>query len=130
QRYQLETIVLPLIDSSIYTGLATTLGGQVEPLDALPVPKRNIFSLAARINKEPLLASIAGQAEEFKRSGYLSFLGISDQAAESMNAAEFFSKGLGNQISLHVYDAHPTFDLNFPGLFGLWQGGSKGSTRG
>jgi hypothetical protein len=51
ERYRLETIVLPLIDNSIYTGLARVLGGKPEPLDALPVPKRNIFSVALRIKK-------------------------------------------------------------------------------
>ncbi|HMC89933.1 MAG TPA: DUF1559 domain-containing protein, partial [Gemmataceae bacterium] len=56
QRYRLETIVLPLIDNSIYTGLAHALGGKAEPLDALPVPKRNIFSVALKLNKEDLLA--------------------------------------------------------------------------
>ncbi len=129
QRYQLETIVLPLIDNSIYTGLAMAFGGQAEPLDALPIPKRNIFSVAARINKEQLTTSIAGQADEFKKSGYLSFLGISDQMAERMNAMEFFSKGLGNQVSLHVYDASPTFDLNLPNLLGMVASSFNGSSR-
>jgi hypothetical protein len=58
QRYRLETIVLPLIDNSIYAGMARILGGKPEPLDALPVPKRNIFSLAVRLNKRELLSSI------------------------------------------------------------------------
>jgi hypothetical protein len=55
ERYRIETIVLPLIDNSIYTGLAQFLGGKPERLDALPVPKRNIFTVAARLNKESLL---------------------------------------------------------------------------
>ena len=129
QRYQLETIVLPLIDNSIYTGLATTLGGQVEPLDALPVPKRNIFSLATRINKEQVMASLAAPTDEIKKSGYLSFLGISDQAAEKMQVKEFFSKGLGNQVSLHVYDANPMFDLNLPSALGEMAGSFNGTSR-
>jgi hypothetical protein len=58
ERYRLETIVLPLIDNSIYSQLARTLGGKPEPLDALPVPKRNIFSVAARVNKEELLKEL------------------------------------------------------------------------
>jgi prepilin-type processing-associated H-X9-DG protein len=62
ERYRLETIVLPLIDNSIYTGLERVLGGKPEPLDGLPVPKRNIFSVAVRLNKEALLAD-AGLAE-------------------------------------------------------------------
>src|SRR5262249_33316043 len=55
QRYRLETIVLPLIDNTIYTTMARVMGGKPEPLDALPVPKRNIFSLAVRLNKRELL---------------------------------------------------------------------------
>jgi hypothetical protein len=55
QRYRLETIVLPLIDNSIYTGLSQSLGGAPEALDALPVPKRNIFSMAVKLNKLELL---------------------------------------------------------------------------
>ena len=54
-RLRLETIILPLIDNSIYTNLAMALGGKPEPLDALPVPKRNIFSVALRLRKDELL---------------------------------------------------------------------------
>src|SRR5208337_4718659 len=61
-RYRLETLVLPLIDNSIYTGLAAVLGGPAENLDAGPVPKRNIFSMALRLNKEALLKTV--DAEE------------------------------------------------------------------
>jgi hypothetical protein len=60
QRYRLETVVLPLIDNSIYTGLAAVLGGQPEPLDALPVPKANIFSVNFRLNKEALHKGLQG----------------------------------------------------------------------
>jgi hypothetical protein len=55
QRYRLETIVLPLIDNSIYTGLARAFNGKPEALDALPVPRRNIFTAAGRFPKEELL---------------------------------------------------------------------------
>jgi hypothetical protein len=58
KRYRLETIVLPLIDNSIYTGLARILGPKAEPLDILPVPKRNIFSVAVRVNKAQLLQDV------------------------------------------------------------------------
>src|SRR5260370_4929892 len=64
QRYRLETFVLPLIDNSIYTGLAHILGGKPEPLDGLPVPKRNIFSMAVRLNKSELLAESGLAAPE------------------------------------------------------------------
>ena len=55
EQYRLETIILPLIDNSIYTGLQMILGGPPEPLDALPVPSRNIFSINFRLNKERLV---------------------------------------------------------------------------
>jgi hypothetical protein len=55
QRVRLETIVLPLIQNSIYMGLAQALGGQPERLDTLPVPKRNIFSVVGRFNREGLI---------------------------------------------------------------------------
>jgi prepilin-type processing-associated H-X9-DG protein len=67
ERYRLETIILPLIDNSIYTSLASMLGGTPEALDALPVPERNIFSLSLRPNKERYLDEIRpflGEPEE------------------------------------------------------------------
>jgi len=63
QRYRLETLILPLIDNSIYTTLSQSLGGTPEALDALPVPKRNIFSVAVKLNKLELLKQ-AGLGEE------------------------------------------------------------------
>ncbi|MAT14668.1 MAG: hypothetical protein CMJ46_05285 [Planctomyces sp.] len=55
ERYRIETIVLPLIDNSIYTNLAAMLKGEPESLDRLPVPQRNILSLALHFNKPELL---------------------------------------------------------------------------
>ncbi|MEZ6064197.1 MAG: hypothetical protein R3B90_00480 [Planctomycetaceae bacterium] len=40
--YRLETIVLPLIDNSIYSDMARAFGGDVEPLDTLPVPQQHL----------------------------------------------------------------------------------------
>ncbi len=54
-QYRLETIVLPLIDNSLYTGLAMLLGGEPAMLDIPPVPDNSIFSIVAKLNKERLL---------------------------------------------------------------------------
>jgi len=62
EQYRLETIVLPLIDNTVYTGLAMALGGKPEPLDALPVPERNIMSINFRFDKDGL-AEKAGLKE-------------------------------------------------------------------
>jgi hypothetical protein len=51
ERLRVETIILPLIDNSVYSTLAQATAGPPQPLDALPVPKRNIFSVAVKLNK-------------------------------------------------------------------------------
>jgi hypothetical protein len=73
QRYRAETIILPLIDNSIYTNLSMALGGKPEPLDALPVPKRNVFSIAARLHKEEATGTevAKGNAEVIQASNNL-----------------------------------------------------------
>ena len=55
KQYRAETIILPLIDNSVYSGMAMALGGEPEPLDSLPEPERNIFSLAVKLDKARLL---------------------------------------------------------------------------
>ena len=57
KQYRAETIILPLIDNSIYSSMAMALGGEPEPLDDLPVPDRNIFSMAFKLDKPRLLAA-------------------------------------------------------------------------
>jgi hypothetical protein len=64
QRYRAETIILPLIDNSIYTALSQSLGGTPEALDALPVPKRNIFSVAVKLNKLELMKEAGLEVKE------------------------------------------------------------------
>jgi hypothetical protein len=131
KRYRLDTVVLPLIDNSIYTGLAQTLGGPTEPLDALPVPKRNIFSLVVRVNKEPYLKQLA-EAETQYKSGLRSGLKSVQRRLDKLSVADLVAKGLGNQVGLHLYDATPMFDLNLPAFFGLLLGrtGRAGGMRG
>jgi hypothetical protein len=129
KQYRLETIVLPLIDNSIYTGLATVFGGKTEPLDALPVPQRNIFSLGLRLNKEKLLeelekSGLTSQAESFTKD-----LGVDIDKKAQADFLELLKDGIGNQIGLHLYDAAPMFDLNFPALMGMVLAASTRSGR-
>jgi hypothetical protein len=129
EQYRLETIVLPLIDNSLYTGLAGVLGGRAEHLDSLPVPKRNIFSVAARLNKEQFLPELDREERDQSYDQLLRDLGVTSREARRLNLSEFFSKGLGNQVSLHVYDATPTFDLNMASLLGMLVGSTAGRAR-
>jgi hypothetical protein len=125
RRFRLETIILPLIDNSIYTALASGLGGEPEALDSGRVPGRNIFSLALRLNKESLLASKPGgwQWQDSLRS-----MGVSDEAEKHLNVTEFISKGLGNQLGFHVYDARPMFDFSLPRFLGMMTRSFNGVT--
>jgi hypothetical protein len=134
ERYRLETIVLPLIDNSIYSALARVLGGQPEALDALPVPKRNIFSLMFRINKEELHkdANPKDGDAETKEDDLLGGLGglldlVGDDAKE-LDLRGLLKDGIGNQVGVHVYDHDTTFYLSLPGVLGL--GGGNVSLEG
>jgi hypothetical protein len=98
ERYRMETIVLPLINNSIYQGLASVLKGEPEQLEALPVPKRNIFSAVARIDKEAVLKSA----------------GTGNDLGPFELDRDFLLKGLGNQLGIHIYDSVPLFDLDLP----------------
>ncbi|MFO0811870.1 MAG: DUF1559 domain-containing protein [Gemmatales bacterium] len=62
EQFRLETVVLPLIDNSIYTGLAEAVGGPTTPLASLPVPPRVIHSVSAHINKAPVLKMLPNDA--------------------------------------------------------------------
>jgi hypothetical protein len=126
--YRLETIVLPLIDNSIYTGLAQALNGKPEPLDALPVPKRNIFSFAGRFNKEALLREYA-QSTRQARDDLARELHLTPQEARDFDLVRFLDKGLGNQVGLHMYDSVPTFDLDYANMLGLMFGTFNGGNR-
>lgn len=119
QQYRAETVILPLIDNSIYTSLAATLGGTPEALDARPVPRRNIFSLNLRLDKEQLLKASPPELREMNEE-FFREMGVPRGMAGSMDGTEFLSKGIGNQIGFHIYDARPAFDLNTPGLLGLF----------
>ncbi len=119
KQYRAETIILPLIDNSIYTGMAMALGGEPQPLDALPVPKKNIFTVALRFNKQPLM----DQGGPFLRElgGYREVPGMDNQRVE-----EFLTKGIGNRIALHIYDASPMFDFNLTRFLGEMMGQFRG----
>jgi hypothetical protein len=128
ERYRLATIVLPLIDNSIYHMLASALGGKPEPLDALPVPAGNIFSISLRLNKDGLLRNAMQMERDFTRDVARS-LGLPEKEADRVRLGKVLTQGLGNQVGLHVYDAQPMFDLNLPTMLGWMTGSFNGNAN-
>lgn len=108
--YRIETVILPLIDNSVYTMLAETLGGPPEPLEATPVPTTNIFTVAFKLNKRRFLSELHGMRK---------------LAIEPEEIVKFLEKGLGNQVALNVCDANPMFDFSLPSFLGRVLGRSN-----
>jgi hypothetical protein len=121
KRYRAETIILPLINNSIYTQLAGTLGGKPEPLDKLPVPKGNIFSVALRLNKDDLVSRGPLNAQMFRSL----FVGAGSDL-DASGVENVLRHGLGNQVGLHMYDASPLFDFNLSSFMGEMLGNATG----
>ncbi len=116
KRLRAETLVLPLIDNSIYTAMSEVLGGEPEALDALPVPRRNLFSMNLRLDKAAILKTLEPKegeddltVKQLQKSGAFTEA-QAKQFLQQMRA--FIDKGVGNQVGLHLYDATIMFDAS------------------
>lgn len=96
--YRMETIILPLINNSLYQGMASTLGGEPMPLETGPVPDRNIFSIGFQIDKQKMLA----------RSGFET---APEQQADAFSPSYLFevSAQRMRQIGLAMHNYHDTY---------------------
>lgn len=65
KQLRLETLVLPLIDNSIYTDLARG-AGKPEPMDLLPTPKHEIGGVWIHFDKKPILDVLGPEQPEKK----------------------------------------------------------------
>jgi hypothetical protein len=107
RQFRIETLVVGRGQASAFTG--SLLGGAAEPLDALPVPHRDLGSLTVRLNKE---AAFVGpdQLGVIRRVFWGPF-GIPPHVGDKINVVDFLRHGLGNQVSIHLYDATPMIDV-------------------
>jgi hypothetical protein len=69
KQYRLETLILPLIDNSIYTDLAGALGGEPVTLSPLPTPKHQIGGVWVHFEKKQLLDALGPETTAKKESG-------------------------------------------------------------
>lgn len=114
EQYRAETIVLPLIDNSLYTGLSQTLGGAPRPLDALPVPEGNIFTLAMQLDKQKFAEHIPEVVEDLDRE----FSDVFRDELRRVDLKALVERGLGEQLAIHMYDATPLFEFNLTSFLG------------
>jgi hypothetical protein len=114
EQYRAETIVLPLIDNSLYTGLSEVLGGEPQPLDTLPVPKGNIFTLAMQFDKEKFASQLPDVVGEFSRE----LADVAPADVQRLDVKALVERGLGNQVALHMYDATQLFEFNLTSFLG------------
>jgi hypothetical protein len=139
-RLRVETIILPLIDNSIYTSMANTMGGPPKPLDRQPVLDRNIFTLAMQIDKAkflketglaPYLAMVDAQTDDASvlnasapRWESMQRIGLAILNVESANKklpplrSDKFSQGLSWRVQILPYlganELYQRFRLNEP----------------
>src|SRR5262249_48601638 len=57
-------------------------------------------------------------------------LGVPAADADALDLVELVSKGLANQVGVHVYDAASVFDLDLAGFLGLTLGDFSGGQNG
>lgn len=115
KQHWLETIVLPLIDNSIHTGLSRLLAGEPAPLAARQVPERTMFSLVFNWKQGSMAkANELGFVWDWLLPKARNFeLEFDEQLALMAMRA-----GFGRELGLHVYDATPMFDLRLTEALG------------
>lgn len=119
RRYRLETLVLPLIDNSVYTRMAASMSGEPRPLDATPVAASNLFSVALNLDPKALRALLV---EVLPHPGVSAPFGLDPDSI-----ARLVGEGLTGQVGLHVCDGVPMFDFSLPSFLGETMGGIRGS---
>lgn len=120
-----ETIILPLMQNSIYSGLASIIR-QAAPaeLEDPIIPAANIFSAAFRFDPEVV--------KDAMRSNHQAsmYANVVDSQIEALNYRNFLLNGIDKQIGFHVIDSEPPFTLDFSRLLGMAMGSMSASNRG
>ncbi|MEZ6056953.1 MAG: hypothetical protein R3C01_09625 [Planctomycetaceae bacterium] len=123
QQYRLETLVLPLMDNSIYSSMAMAMQSDgVKAMDAYPVPNSNILSVYFNVPVEKWSAELLREIPEEGNFGDASLDEFFDPREAKKVITRFVKDGIGDQVGLHVCDSKPLFDMNMPALLGMLAG--------
>ncbi|MBX3443768.1 MAG: hypothetical protein KF774_15270 [Planctomyces sp.] len=105
EQYRAETIVLPLINNSLYQSLLQSIGGDVVDVETLPVASSTIGSVLLHINKAEQQRAVSNI---FNVAAAQMITGV----PRIPDVEKLIQHGLGDSLSLHVCDSDPLFDLN------------------
>lgn len=109
-KHTLETMVLPLIDNSLYTGLAGILGGDA-PLCTKPVLQDVYLTAGVQLKREKFSALLGENLPiQF-------FMGQNFEA--NLLLEEFLNQGIGDCLTFSVCDDDPAFSLDMVSLLGM-----------
>ena len=114
---RVETIVLPLINNSIYTSLASAFKGATVDLDAKPVLPESIFSLKMKFDNSALKKELEKAEFGEVEKEIVEELGISKEDAKKLNPVPLMTKGFGSTIGVHIFDNNPRMNDNWPLAF-------------
>lgn len=110
-KHTLETMVLPLIDNSLYTGLAGILGGN-ESICTAPVLQDAYLTAGLQLNREKFAALFTDVAP-------LQFY-MGENFKENLRLEEFLHQGIGDSVTFSVCDNSPAFSLDMVSLLGIY----------
>ena len=115
ERYRIETIILPLIDNSIYTGLAQALGGHPTALVEKRIPDRSIFTTSFHIDKRIIAGQLGVDELLVDAEGEPDTAAVDSRAEAGRIGASLNNLG----IAFHTFhDVHsrfpPVHDRNVP----------------
>ncbi len=109
-----ETIILPLMQNSIYSGLASVVrNASPANLEDPVTPNSSIFSAAFRFDADVVKEALHANQQA---SMYKSVL---DSQVEALNYRKFLINGVDKQIGFHVIDSEPPFTLDFSKVLGF-----------
>ena len=122
RRVRAETVVLPLVETSLYRGLCETFAG-VAPTAAATAGEvpGSVFSVSLVLDKPRLLARVPRELDRFLTAagrGRLSAAAGGAEVGEIPDVRAFLERGLADRVSLHVLDAEAMFDLDHGALLG------------
>ena len=100
------------VDAATLAGSITHAGSERVSLDATQDRRRRV----QRRRNRPMLDArqLAGMFRE---------LGATDEEIDALNIGEFLTKGIGDHIGFHVYDAEPTVSFSVSQAAGNLMGG-------